>query len=81
MDVRRDVNGGGPKLPKIGDANSSLIWLLLGSFALGAAIYNHGYITGCNTANKILRRHDKDERKLKKDFKTRIKEFKQEWVP
>jgi len=81
MDVKNNVNSGEPKVPRISDGHSGGIWLLLGSIALGAVIYKSGYNTGCNTANKILRRHDKDEKKLKKDFKTRVKEFKEEWVP
>ena len=81
MDVKNNSNGGGPKMPRIGDISTGNVWFVLGAIALGAAIYQSGYHTGCNTANKILRRHDKDEKRLKKDFKTRMKEFKKEWVP
>lgn len=84
MDVKNNVNGGGPKVPKLGNEYPTGTWIavaLLGAGVLGSMIYQSGYHAGCDTANKILRRHDKDEKRLKKDFKKRWKDFKEEWVP
>lgn len=43
------------------------ILLLVGVFALGGAMYRSGQDQGQRVANKILRRHDKDVRRLEKN--------------
>ena len=47
--------------------------LLIGVFTLGGAMYRSGQDQGQRVANKILRRHDKDVRRLEKKTEKYLK--------
>lgn len=51
--------------------------LLIGVFTLGGAMYRSGQDQGQRVANKILRRHDKDVRRLEKKTEKYLKKKEQ----
>ena len=60
---------------------SPSIWYVAGVCILGWVIYKSGYDTGVNVSRKILRRHDKDVRRMKRDAAKREKQLRKELSP
>ena len=57
------------------------IWYVAGVCILGWVIYKSGYDTGVNVSRKILKRHDKDVKRLKKEAAKREKQLRKELSP
>lgn len=54
-------------------SNAGELILVMGVFALGGAMYSLGQEQGRCVANKILRRHDRDVRRLEKKTEKYLK--------
>jgi len=52
-----------------------------GIVVLGWIIYRSGYSSGIDVSRRVLRRHDKDERKMRKEAAKREKELRKELAP
>lgn len=57
------------------------ILFIAGTFILGGIMYKSGYDTGIGVANKVLRRHDKDARRMSKEAAKREKQLRKELTP
>lgn len=57
------------------------MWYVAGIFLLGFIVYRSGYHTGVDVSRKVLRRHDKDVRRLKKEAAKREKQLRKELSP
>lgn len=64
-----------------GDHGSAGLGFIVGIFALCWLVHRSGYNAGVGVSNKVLRRHDKDVRKMKKDAAKREKQLKRELRP
>lgn len=63
------------------DYGARSIAFIAGIFLLGCIVYRSGYDKGLDVANKVLRRHDKDARKMKKEAAKREKQLRRELCP
>lgn len=63
------------------DYGARSIAFIAGIFILGCVVYRSGYDKGLDVANKVLRRHDKDAKKMKKEAAKREKELRRDLCP
>jgi hypothetical protein len=52
-----------------------------GAVLIGYMIYRSGYESGVDVSNRVLRRHDKDVRRMKKEAAKREKQLRKELEP
>ena len=69
-----------PDVPQIVGAPIS-IWHVIGMGVIVCIVYKSGYETGVSVSRKILRRHDKDVKRLKKEAAKREKQLRKELSP
>lgn len=68
------VTSSGPRI----DSGAMSAVFVIGMFVLGGAMIRTGYRLGIDAANRVLRRHDKTVRILKKEARRHEKELKKE---
>ena len=73
--------GGGSSGGSWIDSGTKGIIFIAGIFILGGTMYRSGYNVGVGVSNKILKRHDKDVRRMKKEAAKREKQLKKELNP
>ena len=57
------------------------VFYVAGVIILGWIIYRSGYHSGVDVSNRVLRRHDKDVRRMKKEAAKREKQLRKELQP
>ena len=63
------------------ETGTSGILFIAGIFILGCCTYRNGYRTGLSVSSQMLRRHDKDIRRMEKKAAKEKKELKSELQP
>lgn len=63
------------------ERGGSGLGFIVGIFALCWLVHRSGYNAGVGVSNKVLRRHDKDVRRMKKEAAKREKQLKKELNP
>lgn len=64
-----------------GERGNPGLGFIVGIFALCWLVHRSGYSTGVSVSSKVLRRHDKDVRRMKKEAAKREKQLKKELQP
>lgn len=57
------------------------IWYIAGVSLIGWIMYRTGYAAGTSISSQVLRRHDKDARRMKKEAEKREKQLRKELSP
>ncbi len=74
------VDGVSRREPQIINDRSGIIYVICVA-SIVWIIYRSGYRAGVDVSNKVLKRHDKDVRKMKKEAAKREKQLRRELAP